>query len=66
MALRCKQTFVYDGRTVVKAGTVVGDKSPMVKGREQLFEDVDEVVERATAAPGEKRATKPRTKAKKD
>lgn len=71
---RCKQAFAaeVDGRfRAVRLGTLVSDSDPVMKGREALFEDVEEhvrreqekakvtsltTVERASADPGEKRA----------
>lgn len=63
--VQARVTFVT-GIGVVKQGTVVYADDPVVKGREDLFEDLNDVVERATAAPGEKRpapAGKPAQKA---
>ncbi|NJP73730.1 hypothetical protein [Streptomyces sp. C1-2] len=66
MALRCKQSFsaYVGGRPrVVRAGSLVEDDDPIVKGREASFESVDahlaarrSRVEQTTAAPGEKRS----------
>lgn len=63
------------GRVVsVKAGDVFDASDPVVKGREALFEPVDEWaarvqqgprIEQATAAPGEKRSVAVPEKAKK-
>ena len=67
--LVCRRGFAAprkDGRMrVVKGGEMVPADDPIVKGREHLFDPLEEVVEQATAAPGELRATKPRTKASK-
>lgn len=45
-------------------GAEVPSSDPIVKGREHLFTTPDPapVVEAATAAPGEKRATRPRAR----
>lgn len=63
------RTSFFVGNTHVGAGRVFRSDDPLVVGREGLFEDVAEgldvdyeVIERATAAPGEKRARKPRSK----
>ena len=73
--LVAKTSFSWSGR-VFQEGTSVADDDPVVKGREHLFETVEErhvrvrggVVERATAGPGEIRNVqipKKRTSAKK-
>lgn len=75
--LRCTEAFAFsDHKTgverVVRPGDLVDSKDPLVKGREQWFEGVettvdrvsDRSVEQATAAPGEKRATRAASKAK--
>lgn len=71
MALRSKRSFAAYGPTgaprVVKAGQIVADDDPIVKGREDAFESVDAHLarhartEQATAAPGEPRALTPPT-----
>jgi hypothetical protein len=43
---------------MVHSGEVFAANDPIVKGREALFGPVDESVEQATAAPGEKRTTR--------
>jgi hypothetical protein len=62
--LKAKQSFAV-GRRVIRRGQVVAADDPAVKGREALFTselvEAEPVVERATAAPGEKRVTKPRS-----
>ncbi len=67
MILRCKTSFHAYGRpTMVRAGDLVDSSDPVVRGREELFESVDEVVhgpadlpvESASAAPGERRSVK--------
>ncbi len=66
--LRCIEPFAFSDKgveRVVRAGDLVDDKDPLVKGRERWFETVDanvgrmtdRSVEQATAAPGEKRTT---------
>lgn len=40
---------------VVKAGEILDADDPVVKGREALFDPLADVVEQATASPGEKR-----------
>lgn len=64
MALRSKKSFATygpGGPRVVKAGQLVADDDPIVKGRESAFESVDAhlarrpKVEQATADPGEPR-----------
>lgn len=64
--LRCKEPFaanVAGVPRVVSGGQLVDSADPIVKGREQFFEQVDDFmakrsteVEQATAAPGEKRS----------
>lgn len=73
--LRCIEPFAFSDKgveRVVRAGDLVDEKDPLVKGREQWFESVDanvgrmtdRSVEQATAAPGEKRSSRrPRSKA---
>jgi hypothetical protein len=63
-------TAFFIGNQFIPAGSIVLSNDPLVQGREALFVDVMEglgvdyeVVERATAAPGEKRATPRRKKA---
>lgn len=53
--LRAKTTFAAPGRVFINRGDLVDSSNPVVKGREHLFEDVETHVERASAAPGEKR-----------
>ena len=59
--LRVKIPFAT-AQAVYPAGTRVPEDHPVVAGREALFETIpgSEVVEQATAAPGEVRETKPR------
>lgn len=64
--LRCKEPFSADVDGVprtVTAGQIVDSKDRVVKGREHLFEPIEDYasrqagrVEAATAAPGEKRS----------
>jgi hypothetical protein len=57
--LRCKTSFHAVGRPVmVRAGQIFDSSDPVVEGREHLFEDVDGLVERSTANPGERRFVK--------
>ena len=65
MAVRATQGFAVAGKNrhrVINRGDVFDRSDPVVKGREHLFEDVDEVIERATAGPGERRSTPKRNK----
>lgn len=59
--LRVKET-IFVGERALKRGELVNAADPVVKGREQFFEDPNDVevpvIEQATAAPGEKRAVK--------
>ena len=66
MAKRVKEAFSFDDGgvpVVMRAGTLVEDDDPRVKGRERYLEDADtaaartsvRAVETATAAPGEQR-----------
>lgn len=60
-----RETFhTITGRTV-RAGDVLDASDPIINGREALFTFDDAPVEAATAAPGEKRARKPRGTTKK-
>lgn len=81
---RARESFAYwDDRRVphdVPAGTLIdSDKAPFFKGREHLFEEVEEFMDRAekksegmkpvesaTAAPGEKRSISPTSATKKE
>ncbi len=65
--LRCIEPFAFSDKgveRVVRAGDLVDERDPLVKGRERWFETVDanvgrttdRSVEQATAAPGEKRS----------
>jgi hypothetical protein len=56
-----KRSFAV-GAKVYRRKTRVPADDPVVKGREHLFDQDVEVIERATAAPGEKRVTPPRKK----
>jgi hypothetical protein len=62
-ALRARSSFSVGGVGRVYDGQLVRSDNPIVKGREQLFEDVNDVlgiVEQATKSPGQKRnAAKP-------
>jgi len=49
-------TAVDGKRRMVRAGELVGEGDPVLEGRGEMFEPVSEVVERATAAPGERRS----------
>lgn len=74
--LRCKETFIALGKhgpVPVHAGELFDSDHPLVKGRENLFEDVVDLprhkappVETATAAPGEKRVTPLRGRPRKE
>ena len=60
--LQATETFWVGKRLFVAGSTIVPANDPDVKGREHLFRSLD-VVEQATAAPGETRARPPRKKA---
>lgn len=49
-------TSVGGKRRMVRAGELVGEGDPVLKGREGMFTPVSEVVEQATSAPGERRS----------
>lgn len=55
-ALRATTSFIAPGRVKVKRGQIVDSADPIVKGREHLFETPEATIERASAAPGEKRS----------
>jgi hypothetical protein len=52
--LRATMSFFIPSGRQVKRNELVRADDPIIKGREQFFEAVSDV-ERATAAPGEKR-----------
>lgn len=59
MFVRCKTSFFAVGRpTMVRAGQLFRSDDPLVVGREDLFDAVEDVVESASAAPGELRSVK--------
>lgn len=58
-------TEVGGKRRLVRAGELVSEGDPVLKGRAHLFVAVSEAVEQATAAPGEKRSTPAKKTAKK-
>ena len=60
MQLIVRQSFTVGPKTY-KRGQRVDSSDPVIEGREDLFEQL-EVIERATAGPGEKRMTPPRKK----
>lgn len=64
MILRAKVTFHW-GRRTVREGDLVDSSDPVAVGREQLFAPVEDIVEAATAAPGESRTVAPRKRASK-
>lgn len=68
--LRCTSPFaVQEGAVprVLRAGDLVDEKDPVVKGREVMFESVEATVERATSAPGERRSLSiPKRRTRKD
>lgn len=76
--IRCREPFSADVDGVprtVAAGALVDESDPIVKGREALFETVDDYaartnrvrpVEAATAEPGEKRSVEPKPERKAD
>ena len=53
--VRARQTVWVSSQRIIHEGYLFDSKDPVVKGREALFEDAVQVVEQATAAPGEKR-----------
>lgn len=55
--VRATTGFMLPDRTIVKAGQIVAATDRVVKGREELFEPMEDSVEAATRAPGEKRLT---------
>jgi hypothetical protein len=61
MAKRAKEAFAFqdgDHITVVSDADLYADDHPYVTARPDMFRDaLDGVIESATAAPGEKRAT---------
>lgn len=59
MILRANTTF-HVGRRAVRQGDIIDSSDPIVAGREHLFDSAADVVEAATAAPGERRSTAPR------
>lgn len=64
MPVRARQSFTAEGR-VISRGQLLSSRDPIVKGRTDLFDPVDDdTIETTRAAPGHKRATK-KTAAKK-
>jgi len=56
--MRPSTSFLYNGRHYTPAD-IVRDDDPLVRDKPSLFVPIDgPTIERATAAPGEKRATK--------
>lgn len=54
--LQARETF-FVGRRTITVREIVSSSDPIVKGREHLFNRLEEpVVEQATSAPGEKRS----------
>lgn len=62
MILRANTTF-HVGQRTVRDGDIVDSTDPIVAGREHLFDSPADVIETATASPGERRSTPPRKKA---
>ena len=62
MPYRVKTAFAVGPARSYAEGDLIADDDPVLKGREALVEEVGVAIERATAAPGEKRTT-PRKKA---
>jgi predicted Zn-ribbon and HTH transcriptional regulator len=59
---RARRSFVttVDGRRrSVRTGDLISGTDPVRDGREHLFQNVEEAVETATQAPGEKRELQP-------
>lgn len=61
--------WIAGGKTYPQQALKVGQKmfsnDPRVKAHSDLFLTVDEIIEQATAAPGERRVTKPKPKPRK-
>jgi hypothetical protein len=55
--VRATTGFMLHDNTIVKAGQIVATTDRVVKGREEFFEPMEEYVETATRAPGERRLT---------
>jgi len=58
--LIARRGFMAPNGRVVKGGQLVAVDDPVVKGRADLFDPADEIVEAATANPGELRINKKR------
>lgn len=56
-AMQARTSFSV-GRRIIRRGQLLDAKDPIIKGREHLFADPNEVVEQATAEPGEKRTVR--------
>ena len=67
--LRVREPFSFDEpngvQRVMRTGDLVDASDPLIKGKEHLFEPVETTVERATAAPGERRSL-PKRRARKE
>lgn len=61
--VRCTSGFMTADSVIVKAGQIVAADDRVVKGRAELFEPMEEFVEAATRAPGERRLTPRRSDA---
>ncbi len=59
--VRATTGFMLSDNTIVKSGQVVAASDRVVQGREVFFEPMEDHVETATRAPGEKRLTPRRT-----
>ena len=57
-----RKGFVLGSGRVFKGGQTVRADDPDLKGFKDWCRPLDEVIERATAAPGERRVTPPRVK----
>lgn len=62
--VRARTSFWIENR-MVSVGTLLRDTDPLVASKPDLFESAEDVVEQATAAPGEKRSVKRAPAAKK-
>lgn len=56
--VQARTTFWIPGPRLVRAGDIFDAGDPVVAGRQELFVPIEDLVERATARPGERRSVR--------
>ena len=56
--VQARTTFWMPGPRLVRAGEIFAAGDPVVVGRRELFVPIEDLVERATARPGERRSVR--------